>query len=713
MKKSRPFLLPYISSLVFTAFQPVASGADDASFIAVVKTQSFAQYNAIVPALIDEEDDEGKKPLSFEIFVQGTSAGSITSGSFTGPGVVASGSLSEDGQRWFFEQDFDKKPQLDSSFPGSGDYVISVEGENDGSQSVTLSFAGDDYPNVPFITNFEALQALDASAAITLQWDSFQGGSADDHISLYIEREHSSEGGTVYEAPNPGEPGALDGTSTSLTLPPGTLEPGNDYTVQIGFYRIGTPDTSYVEAVPAFGKRTRFPIETVAITDTQEPSLRESIPSYAASDVSDNSVIMFRFDESMNQDVDFSQAITWSGVDATKFSYSWSSSGKRLFCNYADPLPLATTIGWTLNPVTGSSGPPATRLEDLAGNPLRNAPRSGEFTTASTSSVGQPDVAWYYLIKARYFNQDASSTTSGEDYNVHVGFGLNGLNTVFPVELSVPGASSPVEMDGRSGGNGQDESAAYAEQGDLDAFLANGSYTFGFNSFNDTPRSVTLELSPESYPDPPFIQDYAALQVIDSTQDLTLNWDAAPAPGADDYIVVFVSNSEDREVFFTPLLGQVGDVVSAPLPATATSVVIPAGTLPPGRSLQLNVAFVSVSDKDTVSYPGATGSAGFATVTSMTIETGGDAIVPSLDMLQVNGSGQMEFRVVGEAGLTYTVESSDDLINWTAESSESADSEEGSGLIGYFSYTAQGNTASPTRFYRAREGDTTSSGDDS
>ena len=117
MKKSRPFLLPYISSLVFTAFQPVATGADDASFIAVVKTQSFAQYNAIVPALIDEEDDEGKKPLSFEIFVQGTSAGSITSGSFTGPGSVVSGSLTEDGQRWFFEQDFDKKPQLDSSFP--------------------------------------------------------------------------------------------------------------------------------------------------------------------------------------------------------------------------------------------------------------------------------------------------------------------------------------------------------------------------------------------------------------------------------------------------------------------------------------------------------------------------------------------------------------------------------------------------------------------
>ncbi|MFP6875068.1 MAG: Ig-like domain-containing protein [Verrucomicrobiales bacterium] len=712
MKKSRSFLLPCIASLALPAFQPVAMAADDASFIAVAKIQSFAQYNAIIPSLIDEEDDDGRKPISFEIFVQGTSAGSITSGSFTGPGSVASGSMTEDGQRWFFEQDFDKKPQLDSSFPSSGDYVISVEGENDGSQSVTLSFAGDDYPNVPFITNFEALQALDASAAITLQWDPFQSGSADDHISLYIEKEHSPDGGTVYEAPNPGEPGALDGTSTSLTLPPGTLDPGSDYTVQIGFYRIGTPDTSYVEAVPAFGKQTRFPLETVAVTDTQEPSLRESSPSYAASGISDNSVIMFRFDEPMNQDVDFSQAISWSGVDPAKFSYSWSSSGRRLFCDYSGSLPLDATVAWTLNPTTGSSGPPATRLEDLAGNPLRNAPRSGEFTTASTSSAGQPDVAWYYLIKARYFNQDASSTTSGEDYNVHVGFGLNGLNTVFPVELTVPGASAPVEMDGRGGGSGQEESASYVEQSDLDAFLANGSYTFRFNSFNDSPRTVTLDVSPESYPDPPVIQDYAALQAIDSTQDLTLRWDAVPGPGADDYIVVFVSNSEDREVFFTPLLGQVGDVVSEPLPATATSVVMPAGTLPPGRSLELNVAFVSVSDKDTVSYPGATGSAGFATVTSMAIQTGGDAIVPRLDMLQVTGSGQMQFRVVGEAGLSYTIESSEDLINWTAEYSESADSEDGSGLTGYFSYTAQGNTQSTARFYRVREGDTFSSGGD-
>ena len=57
MKKTRSFLLPCIASLALPAFQPVATGADDASFIAVVKTQSFAQYNAIVPALIDDEDD--------------------------------------------------------------------------------------------------------------------------------------------------------------------------------------------------------------------------------------------------------------------------------------------------------------------------------------------------------------------------------------------------------------------------------------------------------------------------------------------------------------------------------------------------------------------------------------------------------------------------------------------------------------------------------
>ena len=280
MKKTGFFLLPTVASAVFSVSQPIAEAADDASFIAVVKTQSFAQFNAIVPALIDEEDDDGRKPISFEVFVQGTSTGAINSGSFSGPGSVASGSLGQDGQRWFFEQFFDKKPQLDAAFPGSGDYVVSLEGENDGSQSVTLSFAADDYPNIPFITNFEALQALDASVAIILEWNPFQGGTVDDHISFYINKENSSEGGTVYEAPNPGQPGALDGTSTSLALPPGTLEPGSDYTVQIGFYRIGTPDNSYVNAVPAFGKRTRFPIETVAVTDEQQPSLRESSPSH-------------------------------------------------------------------------------------------------------------------------------------------------------------------------------------------------------------------------------------------------------------------------------------------------------------------------------------------------------------------------------------------------------------------------------------------------
>ena len=703
MKKTGTFLLPTLVSACIIGLQPSAGAADDASFIAVVKTQSFAQFNAIVPMLADEEDDNGRKPISFEVFVQGTSSGTINSGSFEGPGSVASGTLEQDGQRWFFEQFFDKKPELDDAFPGSGDYVVNLEGANDGSQSVTLNFAAEDYPNVPFITNFEALQALDASTAVTVEWTPFEGGTADDHISFYINKENSTDGGTVYESPNPGQPGALDGTSTSLTLPPGILEPGHDYAVQIGFYRIGTPDTSYVNAVAAFGKRTRFPMETLAVADTQDPSLRESSPSHEDGGITDNSVIMFRFDEAMNQDVDFSQAINWTGVDPSKFSYSWSSNGKRLFCDYADPLPLATTIGWTLNPLEGSSGPPATRLEDLAGNALRHAPLIGEFTTAAGSSAGEPDVDWFYLIKARYFNQDSSSTTSGEDYNVHVGFGLNGLNTAFPVELTFPGGSS-VEMDGRGGGSGQDESASYTEKIDLDTFLPNGSYEFAFESFNDGPIGVSLELAPESYPDPPFIQDHAGLQEIDSTSDLTVHWDAMPTPGSDDYIVVFITNSEDRNLFFTPLPGQDGDVITGPIPASATSVVIPSGTLPPGRSLQLNVAFVSVSDQDTVTYPGATGSAGFATVTSMDIVTGGDAIVPEMDMLLLASSGKMQFSVNGEAGMTYTVEFSDDLVNWTTESSQSIDMENGSGLTGSFSYTAQGSSAILSRFYRVREG---------
>ena len=64
----------------------------------------------------------------------------------------------------------------------------------------------------------------------------------------------------------------------------------------------------------------------------------------------------------------------------------------------------------------------------------------------------------------------------------------------------------------------------------------------------------------------------------------------------------------------------------------------------------------------------------------------------------------MQFSVNGEAGMTYTVEFSDDLVNWTTESSQSIDMENGSGLTGSFSYTAQGSSAILSRFYRVREG---------
>src|SRR5439155_1346164 len=43
-------------------------------------------------------------------------------------------------------------------------------------------------------------------------------------------------GNNVWKTPNPGEPGALNGIVTSVTIPAGTLQAGSDYTASIGFY---------------------------------------------------------------------------------------------------------------------------------------------------------------------------------------------------------------------------------------------------------------------------------------------------------------------------------------------------------------------------------------------------------------------------------------------------------------------------------------------
>src|SRR5690606_1239779 len=105
---------------------------------------------------------------------------------------------------------------------------------------------GGQFPPVPLVTNYAALQAIAAGQDTVVQW-SPMGGTANDFIRLAVRDTETDE--DVFESEMPGGPGALDGTSLQVTIPAGVLEPGRDYRAELYFINVVDVDVSVALAI--------------------------------------------------------------------------------------------------------------------------------------------------------------------------------------------------------------------------------------------------------------------------------------------------------------------------------------------------------------------------------------------------------------------------------------------------------------------------------
>ena len=131
-----------------------------------------------------------------------------------------------------------------------------------------------------------------------------------------------------------------------------------------------------------------------------------------------------------------------------------------------------------------------------------------------------------------------------------------------------------------------------------------GNYTFTIQAASSN-QSVTVNLpSSVTQPSaPPHLTNYLAAQSINPAQPFVLGWDPFPGGTAADCIYVEIYGG----VFQTPAIGSVGA-----LNGTATSVVIPAGTLQPNSHYSGCVTFyhyqivTNGSSHVTLAYRGST-----------------------------------------------------------------------------------------------------------
>ncbi|MBK7997668.1 MAG: putative Ig domain-containing protein [Verrucomicrobia bacterium] len=243
----------------------------EVSEIVLFKGQEFMQTGTGAPVLGTNQ------PFHFEAFVEGSYWESITNVVLRSPkgtnypmelesvfitGLAANeGGGAEDGGTFRVQGRFPTKSAMDSVF-NSGSYQFQITTGSGSNRTSSLSLTGDNYPATPRISNWAAAQSVDAYADFTLTWEALSGATSNDFVMVNVEDEF----GSVFESSGPGEPDSLNGKSTSVVIPAGTLAPGTEYKCSVflaKFVTINTNSYPGAKAMAAYAKATFILLNTV------------------------------------------------------------------------------------------------------------------------------------------------------------------------------------------------------------------------------------------------------------------------------------------------------------------------------------------------------------------------------------------------------------------------------------------------------------------
>jgi hypothetical protein len=146
---------------------------------------------------------------------------------------------------------FPTQTALDTAAP-VGNYNFIIQTKNEGQKNATLNLPSETFPPAPHISNWSEAQNISPGADFRLTWDPFVGGTTNDLILVLV---GDQSGTTIYlRTPGPLEPGALNGTDSSVIIPANTLQANTTYAMEITFFKVKSTDTtSYAGATGIVG----------------------------------------------------------------------------------------------------------------------------------------------------------------------------------------------------------------------------------------------------------------------------------------------------------------------------------------------------------------------------------------------------------------------------------------------------------------------------
>lgn len=571
------------------------------------------------------------------------------------PGFGLSFPLTENAAGDAFEVSFPAQSidDLNTLF-GSGTYTITVDSENDGFNFSQLDLSGGGFPaDIPRVSNFLAAQSIDPEADFTLNWN------ASSHpFELVIE----DDGGfRIY---------AVSGTGTSAVIPAFTLGADAMFTARLRFLNTTDEDAS---SIPGATGRAGFYNETSLQIwtgeengggggeDTEPPMLVITNPLDGAANVPVSSVVTFIFSEPMTP----SHQIQWSAnVNAASVSYSWLGD-TTLIATYPGGWPADAEVTWQLDTES---------FTDVAGNSLAFA-AEGSFSTGAGSvdpcdgGPGQDSGQGFALLqKLVHYVQTGNAEPVFDAENEAVFYAMyRGASNQTINAVNISGPALDETLLPTFGFYTFNE--VFGSASALDAAYAAGEYTMAASS-TEGAFEASLAVGTAAEATIPRILNLEEMRTMDVSSPFILTFNGIPGAGENDSISISFSGG-DGSTFFAP--DPCGNIE---LPATATSIEIPAGTFSSGVTYEGSIIYSRMTDMDSTSIPDTFATASLTASTRFTITIGGgvnpEPAPPSWLAPVRNGDGTIFFPLAADAGAVLVIEATSDFETWTVVGTEVA-----------------------------------------
>jgi hypothetical protein len=162
---------------------------------------------------------------------------------------------------------------------------------------------------------------------------------------------------------------------------------------------------------------------------------------------------------------------------------------------------------------------------------------------------------------------------------------------------------------------------SFSTESGFNPFYINANWRLIIDTASGDYRTNELPLFPTNYPAPPRIANFDEAQALNPALPFALQWNAWAGGTANDLISLMILHRSVSGSIVYRSSTTLGD--AAAIPGTATSTVIPAGMLQPGKVYLARLRFDAVLATNMTSYPGAPGfSSAFASTDFYITTTG-------------------------------------------------------------------------------------------